>query len=308
MTRRPRRDRPARLPDRPPRVADRSRPRRGAPTVTPGRQLVRSGVWGPHPRLGRDEVRAAARRLVGTLDPGLAPVTVEEVLVALETVVGPQPRAPGRDRPDPGGARRGRRRGPPRGGRSRRRPRSPFATAAPASLLALHAGLARAATDLGGRLATADTAGPYESGRSLWWLDDVAVATDGHALLEEPRAAAGDEWLFAVGRPALAVADGVFAVRAIAAGVPTLAFADLDGPGPALAAHRGQPVVVVPVALRRPPAAYGPLAAALAAGLRPEAEAAAGPAAHDGDAARHRPHLATETPFPYAAPPSGGEG
>jgi hypothetical protein len=33
-----------------------------------------------------------------------------------------------------------------------------------------------------------------------------------------------------------------------------------------------------------------------------------GPATHDGDGTRHGPQLSTETPGPYAAPPSGGEG
>ena len=33
-----------------------------------------------------------------------------------------------------------------------------------------------------------------------------------------------------------------------------------------------------------------------------------GPVAHDGDGTRQPPHLATETPGTYAAPPSGEEG
>ena len=148
----------------------------------------------------------------------------------------------------------------------------------------------------------ADEAGPYASGRWLWWLGDVAAPTDGHALVEEHRVAAADEWLLVVGRPALVVADGVFAVQAIDAGIPTVALADLDEPRPALAARQERPVLVVPLARHRPPAAYRPLAAALTAPLGTV------PVTHGGDDARHRPHLATETPFPYAAPPSGGEG
>jgi len=138
-------------------------------------------------------------------------------------------------------------------------------------------------------------------GEGQFRVGDVATATDGHALTEEHRVAAAAEWLLAVGRPALVVADGVFAVQAIDAGIPTVAFADLDEPAPALAARQGRPVLVVPLARHRPPAAYRPLAAALTA-------PAAVPVTHDGDAAPRRPHLATETPFPYAAPPSGGEG
>jgi len=73
--------------------------------------------------------------------------------------------------------------------------------------------------------------------------------------------------LFTVGRPSLAVADGVFAVAAIAAGLDTIAFADLDAPAPALAAARGRPVEVVTVASGRPPGAYLPVRDALLEGL-----------------------------------------
>jgi hypothetical protein len=59
---------------------------------------------------------------------------------------------------------------------------------------------------------------------------------------------------------------------------------------------------VVPVATRRPPAAYAPIADALLGVLGD-----AGPAAHERDATRQPPHLATETPGTYAAP-SGREG
>jgi len=302
MTRRPRRGLPRHLADRPvpPVHADRPAP---AP-ASPARRLVRAGVWGPHPRLGRDEVRAAARTLA---DSTRDPVTVDEVLDALVAVAGPQPSARASIDPDRAwdavtrasahlvelahaGAR------------------VAFATAAPASLLALHATLAAAASAAGARVAAADEAGPYASGRRLWGVHDVAVATDGRALVEEHRVAAADEWLFAVGIPAAVVADGVFAAQAIAAGIPTVALADLDDPGPALAARLGRPVLVVPLAQRRPPAAYAPLSAALTAGLSPRLVPVPVPATHDGDGARHPPHLATETPFPYAAPPSGGEG
>ncbi len=302
MTRRPRRGLPRHLADRPVPPVPADRPAPAPAAASPARRLVRSGVWGPHPRLGRDEVRAAARTFA---DSTRDPVTVDEVLDALVAVAGPQPTARASIDPDRAwdavtrasahlvelahaGAR------------------VAFATAAPASLLALHATLAAAASAAGARVAAADEAGPYASGRRLWWVHDVAVATDGRALVEEHRVAAADEWLFAVGIPAAVVADGVFATQAIAAGIPTVALADLDDPGPALAARQGRPVLVVPLAQRRAPAAYAPLTAALTAGLGPRLVAV--PATHDGDGARHPPHLATEAPFPYAAPPSGGEG
>ncbi len=142
-----------------------------------------------------------------------------------------------------------------------------FATAQPASLLPLYGTLARACRAGGASLLDADHSGPYRSGRSLWWHDGVAVATDGRQLCDERDDTAGDEWLFTVGRPSLAVADGVFAVAAIAAGLDTIAFADLDAPAPALAAARGRPVEVVTVASGRPPGAYLPVRDALLEGV-----------------------------------------
>jgi hypothetical protein len=150
-------------------------------------------------------------------------------------------------------------------------------------------------------------AGSYRTGRSLWWHDAVAVATDGLVLYDEHDPAAGSEWLFAVGWPTLVVADGVFARQAIATGIETIAFTDLDDPTPAVAAHRGCPVAVVPMAGRRPPAAYAPLLAALLGALE-RARDASGPVPHVGDGTLQPPHLATEASGPYAAPQSGGEG
>jgi hypothetical protein len=59
----------------------------------------------------------------------------------------------------------------------------------------------------------------------------------------------------------------VFAVAAIGAGLDTIAFADLDTPAPALAAHRGRPVDVVTVSGHRPPGAYHPVRDALLAAV-----------------------------------------
>jgi hypothetical protein len=260
-------------------------------------------VCGRHPHLGHDEVVAAARRLADTESArGTVPVTLDEVVAAVDAVAGPQGGRHGEIDPARTLAAAARA-GQQLAAATRAGGRIALATAAPPSLLSLYAALARAARTAGGVVADPETSGPYASGRSLWWLDGVAVATDGRALVNESRPEAADEWLFASGRPAIAVADGVFAVGAIAAGVPTVAFADLDAPGPALAAQQGRPVVVVPLALRRPPGAYEPITAALV-----EAVTGAGPVVHDRDATRQPPHLATETPGTYAGPPSGGEG
>ncbi len=266
MTRRPRRDLPRRLPDRAAGPAPGPK-RPSAPN--PARRLVDAGVCGPHVRLGREEVLAAARRLAGhpgSLHLDGEPVTADEVRDAVVAAAGPFNGARVTIDPDRvlGAAARAATRlaaVTSAGGRVA------FATAQPASLLPLYAALARACRAGGAVLLEVDRSGPYRSGRSLWWHDGVAVVTDGHQLCEEGDETAGDEWLFAVGRPTLAVADGVFAIAAIAAGLETIAFADLDAPGPALAAHRGRPVEVVTVASSRPPAAYLPVRDALLAGV-----------------------------------------
>jgi hypothetical protein len=93
----------------------------------------------------------------------------------------------------------------------------------------------------------------------------VAVLTDGQALLAHDAVVAGDDWLFAVGRPDLVVADRGFAGAAVRAGVDVIAWADLDAPALAVCAARGRPIVVVPIDEQRPAWAYEPLGAALTA-------------------------------------------
>lgn len=266
MTRRPRRDLPPRLPDPTPPHAPKPR----APRVaSPARRLIAAGVCGPHQRLGRDEVLAGARRLAGHPDElhlGGAAVTADEIRDAVAAAAGPftgSRVAIDPDRVLAAAIRAGTRlRAAAAAGGA-----VAFATAQPASLLPLYSALVRAGREGGARVLEADHSGPYGSGRSLWWLDGVAVATDGRQLCDEGHTAAGDEWLFAVGRPSLAVADGVFATAAIAAGLDTIAFADLDSPGPALAAYRGRPVEVLTVTGRRPPGAYLPIRDALLGGI-----------------------------------------
>lgn len=304
MSRRARRDRPPRLPDRP---APSARVPRVAAPPSAARQLVLARVCGAHPSLGPAEVLAAARRLARrtSLD-GTEPVTLDEARDALEHVAGPQTgRRPSID-PDralaaaaDAGARLA--------AVARQGGRVAFATAAPASLLTLHAAVGAAAREAGADLVEADAAGPYAPGRWVWWPESVAVATDTVAVLAEHRADAAAEWLFAVGRPDLVVADGVFAHQAIAEGLPAVAVADLDDPLPFVAALRGQATTVVPAVTTRPPAAYRALVGALTDALA-ASPGANGLGAHDGDGNCHRPHLATETPGPYAAPESGGGG
>ena len=111
-----------------------------------------------------------------------------------------------------------------------------------------------------------DRFGPVDpAARWLWWHDGVAVVTDGASLAPDDGIAVGPEWLFAVGRPDLAIADHGYAGAAVAAGIETLAFADLDAVALGVAELRHLPVQVVPLHDGAHPAAYAPLAARIVA-------------------------------------------
>lgn len=261
MSRRPRRDRPPRLDDLPDPAPD---PAPGEPAVaTDRRRLVAARITGVHPDLGRAAVRAATRALVAG-DPrarlgcdgldGCDPAEVRAALVASHGDAADAPRAV----IDPDATLAGLHAAAERlRAAVADKARVAVATSRPASLL----GLARWAADtvragdatlLGGTTATIEGGGR----RELWWTGGVAVVTDGQALLAHDGVPGGDDWLFAVGRPDLVVADRGFAGAALRAGVETIAWADLDAPALALAAARGRPVVLVPLAERRPAAAY----------------------------------------------------
>jgi hypothetical protein len=261
VSRRPRRDRPPRLDDLPDPAPD---PAPGEPAVaTDRRRLFAARITGVHPDLGRAAVRAATRALVAG-DPrarlgcdgldGCDPAEVRAALVASHGDAADAPRAV----IDPDATLAGLHAAAERlRAAVADKARVAVATSRPASLL----GLARWAADtvragdatlLGGTTATIEGGGR----RELWWTGGVAVVTDGQALLAHDGVPGGDDWLFAVGRPDLVVADRGFAGAALRAGVETIAWADLDAPALALAAARGRPVVLVPLAERRPAAAY----------------------------------------------------
>ena len=193
-----------------------------------------------------------------------------------------------------------------------------FATSRPASLLGCYQELARHLGIAGARILRSnaprpdaprpDASGP-SANRAVWWVGDVAVATDGRSLRADDCAGLPAEWLFGVGRPALVVADRGFAAAAIAAGLPTLAFADLDAVALGVMAGRGAPVTAVPLDCGRPPEAYKAMVALLtgAPGLAAPTPAAPGLAARSPGEAR-LPHSTTPAPGAYAAPESGGEG
>ena len=147
--------------------------------------------------------------------------------------------------------------------------------------------------------------------RSLWWVDGVAVVTDGVSLLADLDGACADDWLFAVGRPDLVIADRGFAAAAVGAGLETIAFADVDAVILGVAARRDRPVRVIPVDEQRPPGAYEPLVEALTAGLLQDS-AAEGPGERPEEAGDRTPGpeatLDNSRPGGLRSPRQRGEG
>ena len=159
--------------------------------------------------------------------------------------------------------------------------------------------LARAAQHVGADVVALEQYGPFRAhgrgDRYFRWFDGVAVLTDGDTLFSDDGDDCAEEWRFAVGRVDLAVGDRGFAATMLADGIETVALADLDALALSVAAARGRPVHVVPLAETRPPRAYAPLDA-LAAFL----------AGMVGPASTHPSHSTTRASGTYA-PPSSGE-
>jgi hypothetical protein len=116
----------------------------------------------------------------------------------------------------------------------------------------------------------------------------VAVVSDGERLLADDSPLTGDDWVFAVGRPDLVVADHAFAGAATAAGLETFALAGLDAPALGVAAARGL-LALLPLDDRCPPAAYAPLVDLILA----------------TPSGRHEPHSTTVVAGTYAPADSG---
>jgi hypothetical protein len=196
---------------------------------------------------------------------------------------------------------------------ARRGGRIAFATGRPASLLAVYTGIVAALAPTDARVVDVGAFGPVAGGRSLWWVDCVATVTDGASLLADDGTVSGDDWLFAVGRPELVVADRGFAAAAVGAGLETIALADVDAVVLGVAARREHPIQVVPVDDQRPPGAYEPLVRGLVAGLARIRGSEAGAAADPGEPGpsalpARAPHSTTPASGAYAAPESGEEG
>jgi hypothetical protein len=137
------------------------------------------------------------------------------------------------------------------------------ATARPASLLTVHMAWARLADAAGAQVEDLADFGPIRAdGRTprwLRWIGSVAVVSDGRALCETADGEAAREWMFAVPRPALVVADGPFAEVAWEAGIEVVALAGLDRPGLSVAAARDGRAMVVPMRTDRPARGYAPV-------------------------------------------------
>jgi hypothetical protein len=238
---------------------------------------VDTRVTGTHTRLGRDAVRAAMRALVNG-EPrarlacdGLERCTSDEVRDALVATHGWDPSA-SRASIDPDCTLSGvRAAGQWIADASDRGARVAIVTSRPASLLGLAQSVAALVVERGGQLLTCDRASISGAhGRELWWVGGVAVVTDGSSILAVDGATGVDDWLFAVGRPDLVVADRAFAGAALRAGCRVVAWADLDAPALALAAARGRTLQVVPIDEQRPAEAYQGLAHVLREPHRPQ--------------------------------------
>ena len=263
MSRRSRRNLPPRLPDHGPLFVepeiDVERP---AAPPTPRAQLVSARLAGKHGSVGRREVEHVVGRLASgapdaALGLELGAVGRDEAHSALTAIWGWDQTA-ARSTIDPDRTLAALQVAAARiasvaagGGRVA------FATGRPASLLPLYRAVASHARTLGAAIAAGDEQRiDGRSGRALWWLDGVAALTDGDALLADDGVDAAEEWLFAVGRPDLVVADQAYAAVAAAAARETVALADFDDLALGVAARRGRRICVVPVRSRRPPAAY----------------------------------------------------
>jgi hypothetical protein len=258
----------------PPKLPDPARERAAAPAPrarTVAQQLKHGQVAGRSAQFGRDEVLAVARRVVRG-DPRallgcvrFEELTVEQVHDAVAHVYGWDgtgarasiSAARTVDAFESAAARVLEVAG--QGGRIA------FATSAPASLFVVLRALADAASRAGGCVFDAVESSPVgdrgPGSVRLRWIDRVAMASDGRALLDgrASNEQAADELLFAAGPLDLVVADRWYAGRALAGGLEVVAFAGLDALALAVAAWRGMAVRVVPVDESRPPASYAPL-------------------------------------------------
>ena len=255
--------RPAR--NRPPKLESRAATSQPAPPPTPEALIEQSkiagaGASGP----GSTELRRTVERLVagdrralGELEP-MTGLTLIDAWAALTGAFGATADAPVIDPSRTIAATRCARERvlavSARGGQIA------IATARPASLLMLQLAFGRLAGAAGGEVVDLADFGPIRAdGRTprwLRWVGGVAVVTDGRSLCDTQDGEVAREWMFAIPRPALVIADGPFAEVAWESGAEVVAFAGLDRPGLALAAAIGGRCSLVPMRTDRPARGY----------------------------------------------------
>jgi hypothetical protein len=256
----------SRAKNRPPRLEPHVAVSRPAPPPTPEELILRSKIAGPAAagpgptELRRSVARLASgdRRAWGEIVP-MAGLTATEAWTAVTRVMGATADAAQIDASRTiaaarAAATRVREVAAAGGGRVA------IATARPASLLTLHLSFAALARAHGAELVDLADFGPIRAdGRTprwLRWVGGVAVVSDGQSLCDARDGEAAREWLFAIPRPSLVIADGPFAEVALERGIEVVALAGLDRPALAVASARGSRGVVVPMHTDRPPRAY----------------------------------------------------
>ncbi len=255
--------RPAR--DRPPKLVPHAEASRPAPPPTLEALIERSkiaGAGGSGPR--STELRRTVERLVvgdrralGELDPMIG-LTLMDAWTAVKGAFGASAEAPVIDASRTIAATRS------AIARvlevSAHGARVAIATAAPASLVTLHLAFARLARANGAEVVDLPDFGPIRAdGRTprwLRWVGGVALVSDGQSLCDTRDGEAAREWMFAIPRPSLVIADGPYAEVAWERGIEVVAFAGLDRPGLALAAAVDGRCTLVPMRTDRPARGY----------------------------------------------------
>ncbi len=144
-----------------------------------------------------------------------------------------------------------------------------IATGHPTGVLAMYQAIARALADVGVELLRPIEDEPLSAPRRvrrprrIRYLDGVAVLATPADLLHTHESWPMDAILNATARPSLVLADHGFAGAAIARGLDTVAFNDVNDPALAIAWEDGLPRALVPLDDNRPPGVYLPLAAYL---------------------------------------------
>lgn len=147
-------------------------------------------------------------------------------------------------------------------------------TGHPTGLLAMYMAVARALDDAGAKVLTPREgenlgADPQRRRRTrVRYLDGVGVLADGASLFHTHESWPMERLLEDIDAPDLVLADHGYAGAAIARGLETVSFTDVNDPALALAWTRGRTEIVVPLDDNVPPGLYGPLTNVLERAIR----------------------------------------